>query len=148
MITFKNFFYEKAVLGLEETIYIDGIGQLKAKLDTGNGAFNVLHGTDIKDDGEYLRFTTENGVVLEKPISDYIIINIGSGVKEKRPVVLLNCKFGNKKFKEIPFSVGNRSDNLHKVLIGKSFIQDELDAVIDPSLVDVADKNIQVDYNV
>lgn len=144
MRSFKQYFVEKTVLGLEETIYIDGVGQLRAKLDTGNGAFNVLHGEDIKQDGEVVRFTTENGVVLEKPISDHITINLGAGNTEDRPVVLLNIKIGDKVFKDIPFSIGNRSQNTHKVLIGKNFIQNELDALIDVGLVDVAKRNIEV----
>ena len=144
MVTFKQYFVEKTILGLEETIYIDGIGQLKAKLDTGNGAFNVLHGTDIAEDGEMVRFTTENGVVLEKPVSDHITINLGAGNTEDRPVVLLNVKIGNKVFRKIPFSIGNRSENVHKVLISKNFIGQELDALIDVSLVDAASKNLEV----
>jgi hypothetical protein len=145
MRSFKQYFVEKTVLGLEEIIYIDGVGQLRAKLDTGNGAFNVLHGEDIQQDGEIVRFTTENGVVLEKPISDHITINLGAGNKEDRPVVLLNVKIGNKVFRDVPFSIGNRSENSHKVLIGKLFIQQNLNALIDVSLVDVAAKNIEVD---
>tara|TARA_R110002167_G_scaffold98020_8_gene258383 strand:+ start:7054 stop:7494 length:441 start_codon:yes stop_codon:yes gene_type:complete len=145
MTTFKQYFVEKSILGLEETIYIDGIGQIAAKLDTGNGAFNVLHGTDIVQDGEMVRFTTDNGMVLEKPISDHITINVGAGNTEDRPVVLLNVKVGSRVFKDIPFSIGNRSDNTHKVLISKTFIQNELDALIDVSLVDVAGKNMEVD---
>ena len=144
MRSFKQYFVEKTVLGLEETIYIDGVGQLRAKLDTGNGAFNVLHGEDIQQDGEMVRFTTENGIVLEKPISDHITINLGAGNKEDRPVVLLNVKIGDRIFHEIPFSIGNRSENTHKVLIGKNFIQNELDALIDVSLSDVAQQNIEV----
>ena len=144
MVTFKQYFLEKVVLGLEETIYIDGVGQLKAKLDTGNGAFNVLHGVDIVEDGNMVRFTTENGVVLEKPVEDHITINLGAGNKEKRPVVILNVKIGNRIFRKIPFSIGNRTDNAHKVLIGKDFIQNELDALIDVSVNDVAGKNLEV----
>jgi hypothetical protein len=144
MRSFKQYFVEKTVLGLEETIYIDGVGQLRAKLDTGNGAFNVLHGTDIQQDGEVVRFTTEKGVVLEKPISDHITINLGAGNKEDRPVVLLSVKIGNKIFRDIPFSIGNRSENNHKVLIGKNFIKNELDALIDVGLSDVAKQNIEV----
>lgn len=144
MRSFKQYFVEKTVLGLEETIYIDGVGQLRAKLDTGNGAFNVLHGEDIQQDGNVVRFTTENGVVLEKPVSDHITINLGAGNTEDRPVVLLNVKIGDKIFRDIPFSIGNRQQNTHKVLIGKLFIQQNLDALIDVSLVDVASKNLEV----
>ena len=144
MRSFKQYFVEKTVLGLEETIYIDGVGQLRAKLDTGNGAFNVLHGEDIQQDGKMVRFTTDKGVVLEKPISDHITINLGAGNKEDRPVILFNVKIGDRIFRDIPFSIGNRSENSHKVLIGKLFIQQNLDALIDVSLVDVAGKNIEV----
>lgn len=146
MISFLQFYVEKTVLGLEETIYVDGVGQLRAKLDTGNGAYNVLHGEDLKSDGKVVRFTTEHGVVLEKPILDMIVINIGAGKTEERPVVELNVKIGNKKFRKIPFSVGNRAGNNHKVLISKNFIRDELDALIDVSLSDVAGKNINIDW--
>ena len=144
MVTFKHFFVEKSVLGLEEIIYIDGVGQLKAKLDTGNGAFNVLHGEDISEDNNLVRFTTEHGVVMQIPVHDHITINLGAGNTEHRPVVLLNVKVGNRIFKNIPFSIGNRSGNNHKVLISKNFIQNELDALIDVSLVNVANQDIEV----
>lgn len=144
MKSFKQYFLEKIILGLEEIIYIDGIGQLKAKLDTGNGAFNVLHGEDIKEDGKLVRFTTVNGIVVEKPVSSRITINLGAGNTEERPVITLHVKLGNKVFRDIPFSIGNRKENTHKVLVGKSFIQNELDALIDVSLVDVAKKNLEV----
>jgi hypothetical protein len=144
MVTFKQFYVEKSVLGLEETIYIDGVGQIRAKLDTGNGAFNVLHGEDIKSDGSMVRFTTDKGVVLEKPVIDNIVINIGAGQTEDRPVVELNVKVGDKIFRKVPFSIGNRSANEHKVLISKNFIQNELDALIDVSVKDIAGHNIEV----
>jgi hypothetical protein len=146
MITFKQFYLEKTVLGLEEIIHIDGVGAFKAKLDSGNGAFNVLHGEDIQTDGSTVRFTTDGGISIEKPVSDTIVINLGAGNKEERPVVNFDVKLGNRTFKNIPFSIGNRSENNHKVLIGKQFILDELDALIDVGLNNVADKNLNADY--
>jgi hypothetical protein len=53
-------------------------------------------------------------------------------------------KMGDKIFKNVPFSIGNREQNTHKVLIGKLFIQNELDALIDVGLSDVANQNIEV----
>ena len=131
MIKFKQFFTEKLIVGLEEIITLEGIGPIKAKLDSGNGAFNVLHGENIQSDGKIVRFTTEGGISVEKDIQDMITINLGAGNKEERPVVLFNVKFGNKVFDNVPFSIGNRSENAHKVLVGKNFIQKELDALID-----------------
>jgi hypothetical protein len=145
MISFKQFFMEKLIVGLEEIITLEGIGPIKAKLDSGNGAFNVLHGEDIETDGNIVRFTTEGGISVEKDIQDTITINLGAGNKEERPVVLFNVKIGNKVFKDIPFSIGNRSENAHKVLIGKIFILDSLDALIDVGLNNVAEKGIEVD---
>jgi len=145
MISFKQFFMEKLIVGLEEILTLDGIGPIKAKLDSGNGAFNVLHGEDIESDGKIVRFTTEGGISVEKELKDTITINLGAGNKEERPVVLFDVKFGNKIFKDVPFSIGNRSENAHKILVGKNFIQNELDALLDVSLVDVAGKNMEVD---
>lgn len=145
MKSFKTFFYEKTVLGLIENIDIDGIGVVSAKLDTGNGAYNVLHGEDIESDGNMIRFTSINGFRVEKPIEDNVTINIGAGKTEDRPVCLFNCKVGGKTFENVPFSIGNRTDNIHKVLIGKPFIQKQLDALIDVGLNNVADENMEFD---
>lgn len=148
MRSFKQFFVEKNILGLEEDIIIDGVGTISAKLDTGNGAYNVLHGTDLefgKDNksGEQLvRFNTINNISLQKPVMDTVEINLGSRNFEKRPVCLFNCRIGGFSFENIPFSIGNRTDNQHKVLIGKGFIKNQLDALIDVSLNNVADENL------
>jgi len=147
MNTFTHFFIEKNVFGLEEPIQLDGVGLLKAKLDTGNGAFNVLHGTDVEINGNVARFVTDKGIAIEKPVHDTITINVGAGNKEDRPVVLFDVVFGHKKFKGVPFSIGNRAENTHKVLIGKNFIQNELDALIDVSLSYVAKHNLEADYD-
>lgn len=144
MKRFKEFFVEKYVLGLEEDITLDGLGTLRAKLDTGNGAYNVLHGEDLEIDNSTVRFTTMNNFVIEKPVKEMITINIGAGNKEERPVCLFDCIIGGRKFLDIPFSIGNRIDNIHKVLIGKIFISSQLDALIDVALTDMADKNVEV----
>jgi hypothetical protein len=145
MISFKHYFVEKLILGLEEDIFLDGLGRITAKLDTGNGAFNVLHGENIETDGKLIRFTTMNNISLQKEVTDTITINVGAGHKEDRPVVLFDVKMGNNKFKDVAFSIGNRADNIHKVLIGKDFIQNQLDALIDVGLTNVANKQLEVE---
>lgn len=151
MRNFKQFFVEKIILGLEEDIIIDGVGTISAKLDTGNGAYNVLHGEDIefgkdkKTQQPIVRFTTMNAIRLEKPVKDTITINLGAGNVEERPVCLFDCIIGGKKFPNTPFSIGNRADNDHKVLIGKGFIKNELDALIDVALKNVADQHLTND---
>ena len=147
MKNFESFFYEKLVLGLIEDIQIDGIGTISSKLDSGNGAHNVLHGEDIEIDSgnKIVRFTTVHAISLEKELIDLITINVGANKTEHRPVVKFDLKMGNKVYKNIPFSIGNRSSNTHKVLIGKPFIENDLNALIDVSVNNVVNKNLEVD---
>lgn len=145
MITFKQF-YEKNVVGLVETIFIDGVGEVEAKIDSGNGAFNVLHGENIEMNEEVCRFITVDGKKIEKPIVDIITINVGAGNFEERPVVEFSIKFGTKQFDNVKFSIGNRANNEYPVLIGKDFIRNDLDALIDVDGVNLFDQNIEVDY--
>ena len=144
MKEFHTFCLEKTILGLIEDLQVEGLGTVSAKLDTGNGAYNVIHGEDIECDENMVRFTTINNFRMEVPMEEKITINVGAGNKEERPVCSLNCIIGGKKFPNVKFSIGNRSDNLHKILIGKNFIQNELDALIDVSLQNVADKGLNI----
>ena len=145
MITFKQF-YEKNVVGLVETIFIDGVGEVEAKIDSGNGAFNVLHGENIEMNEEVCKFITVDGKKIEKPIVDMITINVGAGNFEERPVVEFSIKFGTRQFDNVKFSIGNRVNNEYPVLIGKDFIRNDLDALIDVDGVNLFDKGVEVDY--
>lgn len=144
MTTFKHF-YEATVIGLIEKIDIAGIGTIMAKVDSGNGAFNVLHGEDIDKQGNKVSFTTIGGKRVIKDIKDMITINVGAGNVEERPVVSFRIKFAGTEFDNVPFSIGNRSTNEYKVLVGKDFIK-QLDALIDVSKKEIADQQIEVDY--
>ena len=146
MKKFKQFFLEKQVLGLIEFFDVDGIGKIPSKLDSGNGAFNVIHGEDVQVQGNKVHFKTVNNQRLMKEKVDDIVINVGAGNTEERPVVNFDLKIGNKEFKDIPFSIGDRSTNLFKILVGKEFIEDHLDALIDVSQENIADEEIEASY--
>jgi len=141
--SFKQF-YEKTVIGLIEVMDIAGIGEVKAKVDSGNGAFNVLGVSDLIKQGNKVSFTTVNGKRLIKDIISTVVINVGAGHVEERPVVVFRIKFGGKEFDNIPFSLGNRSENEYKVLVGKEFIK-ELDALIDVNAKNIAHQKINVE---
>jgi hypothetical protein len=144
MYTFKRF-YEATVIGLIEKIDLAGIGVLDAKVDSGNGAYNVLHGEDILKQGNKITFTTVDGKRIIKDVIDTITINVGAGYTEDRPVVSFRMKFGGVEFDNIPFSIGDRTKNEYKVLIGKDFIK-KLDALIDVNKSHIATKQIDIDY--
>jgi hypothetical protein len=143
MKKFKQFFAEKAVLGLIEFFEVDGIGKIPSKLDSGNGAFNVIHGEDIQVQGNKVHFKTVNNKRLMKDKVDDITINVGAGHTEDRPVVNFDLKIGNKEYKNIPFSVGDRTTNLFKILVSKDFIEKDLDALIDVSQENIAHKEVE-----
>jgi len=146
MKKFKRFFIEKQVLGLIEFFDVDGVGEIPSKLDSGNGAFNVIHGEDIQVQGNKVNFKTVNNRRLMKEKVDEIVINVGADTMEKRNVVKFDLKIGNKEFRDIPFSVGNRSSNLYKILVSKDFIENELDALIDVSQENIAGEEREVEY--
>ena len=146
MKKFDQFFIEKQVLGLIEFFDVNGIGKIPSKLDSGNGAFNVIHGEDIQIQGNKVHFKTVNNQRLMKDKVDEIVINVGAGNTETRPVVEFDLKIGNKEFTDVPFSIGDRSTNLFKILVSKDFIENELDALIEVSQENIADREDNVDY--
>ncbi len=146
MKSFLQYIQEKSVLGLIEFFDIDGVGKTPAKLDSGNGAYNVLHGEDIQEQGNKVFFRTINGKTLLKDKKGEITINVGAGNTEHRPIVNFDFTIGNKDFKDIPFSIGNRSSNLYKILVGKDFIENKLDALIDVSKENIADEDLDAKY--
>jgi len=118
------------VIGLVEPIKIKDIGDVDAKVDSGNGAYNVLHGVNFETRGKNIIFSTVNNKRVKKQIVDTIIIHIGSGNKEERPVVLFDIIFDGQKYTDVPFSIADRSKNEYPVLIGKEFVS-KIDKLID-----------------
>lgn len=138
------------VIGVEEPILIKGIGEIVAKVDSGNSGYNVIHGEDLIIQGDIITFKTENKDGQErrvsKKIKDTINVNIGGGHIQERPVIELNAQFGGQDYKKVLFSITNRKDNEHKVLLSKDFVGKELEALIDVTKDNIADDNVNVDY--
>ena len=121
----------RPILGVTEYITIDGIGSVVAKIDSGNEAYNVLHGVDIvHNDDDTVTFTTIDDKKITLPITGSIDINIGSGNIENRPTVILDIVLKDKHYKGITFSITDRTDNEQQVLIGEPFIE-RLNALVD-----------------
>ena len=138
------------VIGLEEPILVKGVGEFLAKIDSGNSGYNVIHGEDFIIQGNILNFKTINKDGDErrvsKKIKETLRVNIGGGHIQERPVIELDIKFAGDDYKKIPFSVTNRADNEHKVLISKDFVGKELKALIDVTKDNIANDDINVDY--
>ena len=118
------------VVGLVERIYIEGIGDVDAKIDSGNGAYNVIDGDVLSKRGENVIIRTIGDKKLKKKVIDEVVIHIGSGNKELRPVVEFDIKLGDEEYEDVPFSIADRSENEYPVLIGKEFLS-KIDKLID-----------------
>lgn len=131
-MTFKEFF-KKPILGVREKIILTKypeLGEIQAKVDTGNEAYNVLHGIDIKEEKDVVSFISVKNMRIELPKKDNITIHIGSGVKEERPVVTVDFVLNNKEYKMMPFSIADRSENEDPVLLGEPFLK-IINAIVD-----------------
>ena len=95
---------------------------INAKIDSGNDGVNVLHGKILKENEDFVIFKTINNKILKMNKIENIIIHIGSGNKEVRPVVEFDVEFLNKKYQKIPFSIADREENEEPILICKDFI--------------------------
>ena len=141
---------ERLVIGLEEPVLIKGLGELQAKIDSGNGGYNVIHGTDFHQQGNELMFTTNDSFGHEKKMQatviDTIQVNMGGGNIENRPVIELDIKFGGEDYRKIPFSVSDRSSNTNPILISKGFVENELEALIDVGAKNISNDGIEVVY--
>jgi hypothetical protein len=141
---------ERLVIGLEEPILIKDLGEITAKIDSGNGGYNVIHGEDIIYQGDRITFKTFDGLnnerLITKKVKEELEIHIGGGITQKRPVIELDVKFANEEYKKIPFSVTDRSSNTHKILISKDFVEKTIDALIDVGAKNISNLNYDVDY--
>ena len=122
---------ERPILRVVEPIDIKGIGIVDAKIDSGNEAYNVFLGVNIKHhDNGTCTFTTVNNKQLTLPCDGSIDINIGSGNIENRPTVRLSFVLKGKHYNNIVFSLADRSQNDQPVLIGEPFVK-QINALID-----------------
>jgi hypothetical protein len=128
---FRRYYYEKNVVNLIEPITIEGVGTVESMADSGNSAFNVLDGRGIQINGDKVQFvSTAKNLSLQKDIADTIVIHIGSGVNEDRPIVEFDIVFKGKKYNKVKFSIADRSKNETPVLLGREFLK-SLNALID-----------------
>lgn len=106
-----------------EKIHIDKVGSVKAKLDTGNDTYSVLHATNIEEKNNTVKFETIDGITLEEPVVGKVEINIGSGIKETRYIIKLDTKIDGVRYKGVKYTLSDRSENQYPVLVGQVFLK-------------------------
>lgn len=130
MKQFNNYFNEEVTIGLTEYIDINGIGKVKAKVDSGNQGYNVIHGINVTPIADNkVKFQTINNQTVSFIKHGFIKIHVGQ-TDEMRPVIHLSFKLGTQFFENVPFSIADRSKNDEPVLIGEPFLK-KINALID-----------------
>ena len=132
MQTFEQFFFEKHSIPPVLRIKIHNIGEFDAKADTGNDGYNVLHATDIKDDGSIVTFVC-NGKQHKSNCDGTLTVNKGPQMQEDRHVVKLTMTVNGATYDGVPFTISDRSGMSEPVLLSKDFIA-QMNSVVDPAL--------------
>jgi len=96
---------------------------VQAIVDSGNIAYNVIHGTNIKVNNNIVSFTTAGNKPVQFKLAGKIQIDVGAGHIEDRPLIKLDFKLHGKVYKNITFSVGNRENDPEKCLLGMQFLK-------------------------
>ena len=112
----------KSCIGFRECVYIEGIGELVAKFDTGNGATACsLHADKIVEKDGYLHWSLGN-VQYKQPIVGHSFAEVGHAV-HRRPVVLLTVRFNGLEYKKVRFALVNRTVKSTPVLANRQFMR-------------------------
>ena len=111
-------------IGFKETVKFNG-EEIIAKFDTGNGSLCVIHADsyDINEKDKTVTWTYNKKKFKHsyKKIKD---VHVG-GIRdytEKRPIIELNITFNGVVFKEVDFTLNNRSKRTH-ILINRRFMR-------------------------
>jgi len=130
--------------GWLETIELEDIGKVRAKLDTGNGAKACsLHAEDIQAKGKNISWKYD-GKVYTKPIhgeSKVFRANAGDEPSEIRKTVLLDMTFNGFTYKDIEFGLDQRPRSGSDVLLNRDMIR-QFHASVNPSRTFVLSKRL------
>jgi ribosomal protein S6--L-glutamate ligase len=117
--------------GYLETMELEGIGPVEAKLDTGNGSFCVIHAEEYEVDGNKVTWLF-NGKEITSELESERTIKVG-GLKTgtvDRPVIWLDVKFRGETYR-MRFALNYRGDRKTYLLMNRNFIR-KANLIINP----------------
>lgn len=110
--------------GFIEKVKVEGIGEFATKMDTGNGAFCVLHADKWKKVGNDIEWENQGKTFSHKleTMKTFIMRGVKSE-KIKRPAIRLDITFNGETYKNIHFALSDRSDMTTPILMNRAFIK-------------------------
>lgn len=125
----KNWKISTFTCGFIENIWIDGIGFVKAKFDTGNGSLCSIHADEYKIDekNKKIKWRFKDKIIESDFYGMKKVIKGGLKIQyEERPVIKLDVTFNGETFKNFTFALTNRlsnsKNNKSEVLINRHFM--------------------------
>lgn len=132
----KNWLKVPQVCGFQEIIDIDGIGEVVAKFDTGNGATCAVHaeGIKINDENKTVSWNTNGSKFTDRPYNRKIKLIKGAigGTEVKKVTVLLDVNFNGTVYKNVEFALDDRTGKTTPVLISRKYMRDA-NIIVNPS---------------
>lgn len=116
----ENWKFASHQIGYVEYINIENTGTMKARIDTGNSGFCVAHVEDVNIKNGQVTFKL-NGKKLTKKMLGRKNVKVGDE-EEDRIHVLFDLTFGGKPYKDVEFTLDDRSNRVYPILIGRKFL--------------------------
>jgi gamma-F420-2:alpha-L-glutamate ligase len=109
-------------VGFREVIEVDGIGKFVAKFDSGNGAkSSTIHADSIEEKNGYVHWTL-NKKKFKSKIVGHSSPEIGDKV-HNRPIIELDIIFDGIVYRNIHFSLSDRTTKSTKMLINRKAME-------------------------
>lgn len=126
----------KLTIGWLEYMIIPEIEmKLKAKADTGNGAYNVIDADNIVfNNSDYTVSFSINGKKLVKDVVDILKISIGGHKNQvaERPLIKLDIMWNNQLYKDVLFTLDKRKAPRQPILLCRNFLR-QIGVSVDPN---------------
>jgi gamma-F420-2:alpha-L-glutamate ligase len=117
----KNWVKPKKIAGFREMISVAGVGKFVGKLDTGNGATSCsLHADSIEEMDGHVHWELGGKEFVNKIVGQSRA-EVGTRV-HKRAVINLDIEFNKIIYKNVKFSLVDRSEKSTPVLLNRDFL--------------------------
>lgn len=127
----KNWVKPKKESGFREMISIEEVGTFVAKLDTGNGATSCsLHADNIEEKDGYVKWSI-GGKEYKSEVVGTSRAEIGEKI-HKRSVINLNVDFAGRVYKNVKFSLVDRTEKSTPLLLNRQFLS-RAGIIVNPS---------------
>ncbi len=119
-----NWIRSKKVVGFREVVHVEGIGDIVAKFDTGNGSLScsmTYDKAELSDDKKVVKWEL-GGKSFTSKVIGFANAEVGSETHE-RPIIELDMQFAGKRYKDVHVSLVNRKEKSTKFLVNRKFME-------------------------